>query len=126
MPLFAGPLALLLTVGQAAGLETLFFQVHPPPAGAEALVRSRGQTRAVVLVHGVRIHPLVGAEALRASLHGWQKPGSSLARTLGTESDVFSFAYSQNLDLEDPALGAALDLAVRRLRAGGYQEIVLL
>jgi pimeloyl-ACP methyl ester carboxylesterase len=118
-------LLLLLFTRPPAGLETLFHQVHPVPAQADAIDRSRGQERAIVLLHGLRVHPISGAAATKATPHGWQKPGSALVRTLGADGDVFAFAYSQNLDLEDPAIEAALAQAVRRLRDAGYREIVL-
>jgi pimeloyl-ACP methyl ester carboxylesterase len=86
---------------------------------------SVAQPRAVVLIHGLRLHPFSGRGAARAEWHNWQKPDSLLVRTLGIESDVFAFAYSQDVALETIAEARALHEGIWRLHEMGYREIVL-
>ncbi|MBI3409327.1 MAG: hypothetical protein HY040_13365 [Planctomycetes bacterium] len=126
----AAALSLLLVcvdpacLGQTpAGVETHFTQVHPPVK--DALERSNGQERAVVLIHGIRIHPFNSTKAGEAIFHDWQKAGSSLVRSLGKDADVFAYAYGQTAALETIAGSPAFSRKVAKLRFMGYKEIIL-
>src|SRR6202035_1997284 len=110
--------------GGSEPVETRFVQVHPVPRGGTA--RTPGRTRAILLLHGLGIHPLNKAKVYTPLLHDWQLPGSVLVKALGRDADVFAYAYSQNTRIEKVAETPALALAVGNLRFLGYPEIVLL
>jgi pimeloyl-ACP methyl ester carboxylesterase len=116
--------ALLTSAGGAEPVETKFLQVHPVPQGG--MERTPGRARAVLMLHGLGIHPLNKAKVHEPLLHDWQLPGSVLVKTLGREADVFAYAYSQNTRLEKVADTPALAHAVGKLRFLGYPEIILL
>jgi pimeloyl-ACP methyl ester carboxylesterase len=122
-----GTLALLFPALLAApsGPDTRFAQLAPAYREGAAVRRSVAQPRAVLLVHGLRLHPFSGRGAARADWHSWQRPDSLLVRTLAVEADVFAFAYSQDVPLETIAEARALHEGVWRLRELGYREIVL-
>jgi pimeloyl-ACP methyl ester carboxylesterase len=119
-----GSLVLLLASASAVGqVETKFVQVHPPQrAGME---RTPGRTRAVLLLHGLGIHPLSKAKTYEPLFHDWQLPGSVLVKALGRDADVFAYAYSQNARVETVAQTPALGHAVDKLHFLGYTEITL-
>jgi pimeloyl-ACP methyl ester carboxylesterase len=106
-------------------VETAFVQVAPAYHEAAACLRSPGRTRAVVLIHGLLPHPFNRDSVARPLFHEWQKPASLLVKRLGQESDVFAFAYGQNVPAGEVAESLALREDVRRLGALGYSEIVL-
>jgi hypothetical protein len=107
------------------GPDARFAQLAPAYREGAAMRRSVAQPRAVVLVHGLRLHPFSGRGAARADWHNWQKTDSLLVRTLAVESDVFAFAYSQDVPLETIAEARALHEGIWRLRELGYRDIVL-
>ncbi len=88
--------------------------------------RTPGRARAVLLIPGLRIHPLNGAKVSEPQFHDWQLSGSVLVKALGHDNDVFAYAYSQNTRVEKIAAAPALAQAVGKLRFLGYSEIVLL
>jgi pimeloyl-ACP methyl ester carboxylesterase len=120
-------LAILCAVAlpEAPPIETKFIQVAPVPKESSAVERSAGQTRAVLLLHGFRAHPFQTSKVARAEFHDWQRPGSTLVKTLAKDSDVFAFAYGQVAAVDRIAGCPDLADAVRRLRRSGYAEIVL-
>src|SRR5689334_2206265 len=84
----------------AARVDSRFIQVHPLPTDEISLIRSSGQTRAVILIHGLQIHPVSNLEVLKATFRSWQKAHSQLVDVLASEADVYAFAYSENVPLE--------------------------
>jgi pimeloyl-ACP methyl ester carboxylesterase len=116
-------LLLILLAGGPAAVESKFSQVYPPLA--EGMKRSPGQDRAVLLIHGIGIHPINKAKAREPYFHDWQLPASLLVKALGRQADVFSFAYSQTARVEDIPELATLAQAVGKLRFLGYQQIIL-
>ncbi len=78
----AWPFLSLLCVA-AAPRETLFVQVAPVYCELAESVRSPGHDRAVVLIHGLRLHPIHADKVGKASLHEWQKPDSLMVTHLG-------------------------------------------
>lgn len=107
-------------------VETRFVQLH---TGAQVALpevrRSPDHTRAVILIHGFRVE--WSRRAVRAPrFESWQSPGSTLARSLAGDSDVFAFAYGQTVGVDRVCEGFALLDHVARLRAAGYTEIVLI
>jgi pimeloyl-ACP methyl ester carboxylesterase len=127
----------------AKSVASRLAQVFPDHAYDAKLVRSRGQGRAVLLIHGLRpqLNPDVaeklpkGVRSLiegpdssfaRAEFSDWQRFGSPLVSYLSKSADVFAFAYGQVVALEKIADEPALAAGVGQLKALGYAEIVLL
>ncbi len=120
--------AFILSVAIAAETEpvkTRFDQVHPPRVAAE-FERSAGEPTVVVLIHGLRIHPVHREKIPLATFHEWQEVGSTLVRKIGEEADVFSFAYGQNVPVSTIAESAGLRDAIKQLKKVGYAEVVLM
>lgn len=117
---------LLLAVSvTATPAKTLFVQVAPAARSAAEVKRSPRQERAVVLIHGLHVHPFSHGSVLRAYLHDWQKPGSIIVKRLGQDSDVYSFAYAQDIAVEDVAALPELRDCLAKLRQLEYRSIVL-
>jgi pimeloyl-ACP methyl ester carboxylesterase len=113
-------------LGQEPAVDTKFVQVAPAvKPGAAIPIRTPGQPRAVVLLHGLRIHPISDTNALHAELSGWEEPGSPLVKALGKDADVFAFGYAQHLSVDAVARAPALRQDVSALRQVGYTEVVL-
>lgn len=115
----------LSVVAALAQVQTLFVEVAPDRGGDQPPARSEGQTRAVVLIHGLRLHPFSESHARQPKLDDWQKPGCDLVATLAKEADVYAFSYGQVAPLD--SIGAQPDLAdaARKLHDLGYAEVVL-
>src|SRR5262249_36988219 len=118
-------LATLATPPATPPVRTLLARVGPAPAIAQAPrdARSPGQDRAVVLIHGLALHPLSTAKVGQAAFRHWQQPGSALVRPLAEDSDVWSVGYSQTSAVENVA--AAVAALVKKVKAQGYKEVVL-
>jgi hypothetical protein len=106
-------------------IDARFDQVAPLAHSAGAVVRTPNQSRAVVLIHGLHLHPFKHPNAARAEFRSWQLPGSHLVRALAAEADVFSFAYAQTVPVEEIANLPILVGSLRRLRQLGYGEVVV-
>jgi pimeloyl-ACP methyl ester carboxylesterase len=118
------PLLSMLVVA-AAPRETLFVQVAPKPHELPDAERTPGRDRAVVLIHGLRLHPFDWEKVSQAVLHQWQRPNSLVVKQLSRESDVFAFAYAYNGALDDVSAVPLLGEGVRKLRLMGYRSVVL-
>jgi pimeloyl-ACP methyl ester carboxylesterase len=122
----AWPFLSLLLLG-AAPRETLFVQVAP--VAHESLLQSErtpNRDRAVVLIHGLRLHPLDIGKVGHAMLQGWQTPDCLLVKHLSRESDVYSFAYAFNGPLDEVSSVPHLGEGIRHLRLMGYRSVVLI
>jgi pimeloyl-ACP methyl ester carboxylesterase len=118
-------LALVLLAADPA-TETKFVQVAPAvSANMPSPTRTLGQSRAVVLFHGFRPHPISDTNALHAQLSGWEEPNSPLVKALGRDADVFAFGYAQHLPVDSVARTPALERHVAALRHAGYTDVVL-
>ena len=106
-------------------VQARFVQVFPRSGEELTFRRTRGHNQAVVLIHGLHVLPLPAGSPGKARLHTWQEPGSKLVEALSLHTDVFAFAYSQNVAVEEIAGVPALGENIRRLRVLGYTEIVL-
>jgi pimeloyl-ACP methyl ester carboxylesterase len=113
-----------LSVG-APPLDTKFVQVAPLSQDRAQARRSPGQDRAVVLIHGLRLHPIHPDEVNRAQLHQWQQPDSAFVHRLSREADVYAFAYAENEAADDIGDCPQLGIGVQKLREMGYRSIVL-
>jgi pimeloyl-ACP methyl ester carboxylesterase len=117
---------LMLTGGDP--VATRFVQVAPVAAKtpANAITRSDGQGRAVILIQGLYLHLVHHDNAARAELRSWQQPGSVLVRALARDADVFAFTYGQTAPVSRIADLPSLGDSIQRLRQAGYREVVLL
>src|SRR5947208_1981309 len=84
----------------AGPVESRLKQVAPLPADNVAMERSPGQKRAVVLIHGLGVHPIRKSLVEQAGYRCWQEHDSTLVRQLAPLADVYSLAYSQNAPIE--------------------------
>jgi pimeloyl-ACP methyl ester carboxylesterase len=116
---------LALSTVAGAPIETYCIQVAPGARPLAEASRSANRDRAVLLIHGLRIHPFNRENVNRATLHDWQKPNSLLVKRLGQDSDVYSFAYAQNAAADEVATVPELKGAVQQLRQLGYRTVVL-
>jgi pimeloyl-ACP methyl ester carboxylesterase len=93
----------------------------PPGYGA----RTPGQERAVILIHGLGLHPFNKSRVQTPALRSWQEPTSALVRHLVPHADVYAFCYVQNAPVEQLVEHCRLPDVVRFLRNWGYREVVL-
>jgi pimeloyl-ACP methyl ester carboxylesterase len=103
-------------------VETLFVKVGPMPLTAG---RSAGRDKAVILVHGLGLHPFSSDKALRAKLRHWQQADSPIVKKLGEQADVYALAYGQNAAIDRIADDPSLLRYLRRIQKEGYREIIL-
>lgn len=116
---------LCLLLASTSAIETRFVQVAPPSA-QQQWWNTPHKTRAVVLIHGLFVHPFSKTNVSRAQLHSWQQPNCLLVKRLAQEADVFAFAYSQTESADDIAECPQLETQLRKLRQAGYRDIVLI
>jgi pimeloyl-ACP methyl ester carboxylesterase len=115
---------LCLLFASSETIETQFIQVAPSSAQRQWW-NAQQKTRAVVLIHGLLVHPFSKASVGRAHLHSWQQPDCLLVKRLAQEADVFAFAYAQTVSADDIAECPELAKKLEKLRRDGYREIVL-
>lgn len=115
-----------LSLPAVALVQTRFVQVAPRFNPEGAWQRTPGRPLAVVLLHGFHVFPFHRDYASQATFHSWQKPGSKLVEGLAPSADVFAFAYSQNVSVEEIAAVPDLAAGIGWLRAFGYTQIVLI
>src|SRR3954470_3937253 len=106
----------LLAPAAASPAATRFVQVAPFLREVAPGVRSPGQGRAVLLLHGFVPHPISKDNVARAALRDWQQPQSVLVSRLARDSDVYAFAYAQDVAPAVIAESPDLAAAIRRLR----------
>lgn len=126
-------LTLLLAVASAAPAPntdslTGLWQVAPDTSEKQwtAPTTPSSKERAVVLIHGLFVHPIRPAKAMQAWCRDWQEPKSEMVKALAKDSDVFAFAYSQTAPLDEVADSVGMRDSVTRLHKAGYKEIVLI
>jgi pimeloyl-ACP methyl ester carboxylesterase len=108
-------------------VETRFVQVAPQHAEEASFQRSPGQDRAIVLIHGLQIYPITTKiNITRASFQKWQRPDSKFVAIMQKCADVYAFAYSQNVAMEEIAGVASFADNIQRLKVLGYADIVLI
>ncbi|MBY0233210.1 MAG: alpha/beta hydrolase, partial [Gemmataceae bacterium] len=112
----------LLVLLAAPDLATSFAKVGPNPA---APARTPGTTRAIVLIHGLGLHPFSADKVVKPRLRAWQHASSPLVKALAKGADVFAFAYGQTVPAHRVHEEAGLARYVKKLKADGYAEIVL-
>ena len=103
-------------------VETIFVKVGPTPLTAG---RQAGREKAIVLIHGLGLHPFSSDKALRAKLRVWQQGDSPIVKKLGEQADIFALAYGQNAAIDKIAADPSLVRYFERLKKEGYREIIL-
>jgi hypothetical protein len=103
-------------------VEVLFVKVGP---NARVVGRSAGQQRAVVLIHGLVLHPIAKDKATKAELRSWQHQDSNLVKEVSRHADVYSLAYGQTAACEHIAQSPLLLDHLRGLKKAGYRDIIL-
>jgi hypothetical protein len=121
-----GPFSKETTNHSAVRVDSRFIQVNPTPANETSLIRSFEQTRAILLIHGLQIHPGNKREVLKATFRSWQMTHSQFVDTMASEADIFAFAYSENVPLERIVSESRLKDNIGKLRELGYTQIVLI
>ena len=61
------------------------------------------KARAVVLVHGLHLHPIQPEKVSKPWVRDWQEPKSELVKTLAPDFDVFAFSYAQTAAVDEIA-----------------------
>ncbi len=115
-------------VAQSAEPATELWQVAPDTSEKPwvAPAAPGDKTRAVVLIHGLFVHPVRPAKAAQPWRRPWQEPKSELVKALAPDFDVFALGYAQTVPVDEVAGAPGLRDAVVRLRKAGYKEIVLI
>jgi pimeloyl-ACP methyl ester carboxylesterase len=116
----------LLLLAQPPQVESKFEQVLPEPPLGKLFGRTDGQGRAIVLLHGLHLHPFSKENVTRPLMRDWQSANSRLVKELVLRGDVFAFAYAQNVAVDAIATGSSLSASIRMLRDMGYSDIVLI
>ena len=116
------PLILAVLAAPEPAVLSAFAKVGPNPT---VLSRSPGVERAVILVHGLGLHPFNADKVLKPRWRAWQHASSPLVKALGQSADVFAFSYGQTIPAHRIHEEAGLALYVKKLKADGYRQIVL-
>ncbi|MCS7022790.1 MAG: alpha/beta hydrolase [Gemmataceae bacterium] len=115
----------LLSVGVDVPVE--MWQVAPDLQGKPARKELRKtKDRAVLLIPGLKLHPVRPALAACPEMHKWQHPKGELVRALAPDFDVFALGYAQTVPVDVVARSVALRTSVELLEKAGYREIVLI
>lgn len=125
MPISPTALLAFVLLTPEPAIETRLVQVAPPVPSWAAPRRTPRNARAVVLIHGLRPHPLSATNVWEPELSSWEEPSSPLVKTLTADSDVYSLAYGQNATVDDVARVRSLGQHIAQLRSAGYSEVVL-
>lgn len=116
---------LCLMFASTPAIETSFIQVAPAKEQGHWW-NAPGKMRAVVLIHGLLVHPFSKTNVTRPHLHSWQKSDCLLVKRLAQEADVFAFSYAQTVTADEIAECPELEKHIRKLHEDGYREIVLI
>src|SRR5439155_3736271 len=100
-------------------------QPFPGPNSARKLTRSKGQSRAVVLLHGLDLRD-DGGDPAKPRFADWQGSTSSLVKKVSKHADIFAISYAQNTAIEEVAAFPELREAVAKVKTLGYDEVVLI
>jgi pimeloyl-ACP methyl ester carboxylesterase len=125
--MFAYVACLLLSLPAGRELPpTRCAEVAPAVDEAKEFVRSKDRDRAVILIHGLTLHPLNKDAARKVEFRDWQRADSLLVKKLAKEADVYAFAYAQTTAADEIPEAGDLGAWVEKLQKLGYKEIVLI
>ncbi len=119
--------ALTVAFSSALGLPTTTKEVSPEVKG----VLNAGhpgkvtKTKAVLLIHGLKLHLIRTDKIYDAELHDWQLPGSTMVKELAKDHDVYSLGYAQSSPLDAVASSEGMRNRIAALKAAGYKEIII-
>lgn len=117
--------AFLVSLGIDVPME--MWQVAPDLLGKPARQElHKTKERAVLLIPGLKLHPVRPALAACPEIHRWQHPRGELVRALAADFDVFALGYAQTVAIDVVARSPALRAAVGLLEKAGYRDIVLI
>jgi pimeloyl-ACP methyl ester carboxylesterase len=120
------PAVVMVFASPCANLPTELWQATPDAHGRAGWLNTpRTKDRALLLIPGLKIHPLRPAQCARPERHSWQETNSDLVRMLAADFDVFAFGYAQTAPLEVVVHSPGLRDAVGHLKKAGYKDIVL-
>src|SRR4051812_15186584 len=95
------PLLVALVAAPPAALPTNVWQVAPDIKGRTWWQASESRKdRAVLLIPGLKIHPIRWTLVTQPELHDWQEAKSDLVKALAAEFDVFAFGYAQTVPVD--------------------------
>ena len=121
--------ALAVALTPVMSLPTAVWQVGPEVKArfdGDPVALMVTKDRAVLLVHGLQLHPIRPDRAHRPELHEWAQPKAGLVQTLARDFDVYAFGYAQTVPVDAVSVSPGLAAAVEKLRAAGYRELVLI
>jgi pimeloyl-ACP methyl ester carboxylesterase len=107
----------------AVNMPTMLWQVTPHYCESGTITREKD--RAVVLVHGLIPRPVQMHKAAVPEPHSWQKPDSKMVCRLAPDFDVFGFSYAQTTPVDLVCWSKGLRDGVKKVKAAGYKEVVL-
>lgn len=120
-------LLIIAGVAPILHLPTASWQPSRPSRGesflAEPVIEKK---RAVLLVPGLKLHPLNTMLSTEPEVHDWQRASSLLVKELATDFDVHAFGYAQTLPLDAVTISNGMRSKIAFLRESGYREIVLI
>jgi pimeloyl-ACP methyl ester carboxylesterase len=114
-----------MTLGAGPSIDLRFAEVAPARPDSASWVRTLGARRAVVLIHGLKVHTFREMAPYEAKFDSWQGSRSRLVSGLAPLGDIYAAAYSQNATVEQIAADPRWLVCFASLRAMGYSEIIL-
>lgn len=118
-------LAVALTVAPAVDLPTKFWGITPNVVEVDLPKLKKTNDTAVVLIHGLMVHPFRPDLAEWADPHSWQKPTGEIVKSLAADADVFGFSYAQTVSVDSVAISKGFRDGISALKAAGYKQVVL-
>lgn len=127
VPMLPTTVLIALAIHPVLALPTASWQPSLAKRGNEIGIPLKVEkSRAVLLLHGLWIHPLKPGRVLIPEQHDWQKSNAALVKELSAEFDVFGFGYAQTIPLDFVIYSQGLRSKVAELKSAGYKEIVLI
>jgi pimeloyl-ACP methyl ester carboxylesterase len=121
--MFAIPALVIALTSPVVNIPTAYWQVTPEYR--EFGSPKREKDRAVILIHGLVPRPVQVRKAAIPEPHSWQKRDSVMVKQLAPDFDVYGFSYAQTLPVDFVCHSCGLLNAVKRVKAAGYKEVVL-
>src|SRR5271165_253624 len=118
-------IAVALTLTAGSTIDFRLAEVAPERPENASWVRTPGARRAIILIHGLKVHTFLEHAPYEARFDSWQRPESRLVKGLAPLGDVYAAAYSQNVAVEEIAADARWLSSIESIRALGYSQIVL-
>ncbi len=114
-----------ICLGQTTICPVEMMQVAPVRKPYDQVVRTAGQSQAVILLQGLDLRG-DGLDPAHPRFQSWQGSTSPLVAALQGSADVFSIAYAQNLPVEEIAKLPEFAEMIKRINDLGYAKKVIL